>query len=205
VSFQQGCAFRNTFPFVSDAANDFFIFGGSGSSTPYPTLSTQGSNVGWESDFGTLDSRDRSSSIDHRLAGINFVGNSTGHQAVFRIDLPAAGNYNIRAAFGDNSSGQTIYASVLDTTTGIWFQSGTNVSAGHFIDAGGNDRTAAAWPGSNTLWPLAFSTTICRIKIGGIVGASSTTIAYFYIESAAVAVAYASRHARQAVKRASFY
>lgn len=88
MAFPQGVDFRSTAGFVTDPAN-FTVDAGT---TVYPTASPQGNNIGWVSTSG-LSSRNRSASVDPRLAGMVF---GTNIASTFKIDLPSAGTYNIR-------------------------------------------------------------------------------------------------------------
>ena len=184
MALPQGIDFRATVGFVTDVSpNDF-----AGLGTTYPHTSAQGNTVGWESATANLESRDRTTGNIAQLAGINFQPNSGVLQPIFRINLPSAGSYIIRAAFGDASSAQTQYISIFDTASLITSLSAVATSGNSFADANGTVWAAAAWPSLNTTLTATFATTICRVKIGGgNAGANSTTIAYFYIESAAVA------------------
>ena len=184
MALPQGIDFRATVGFVTDVSpNDF-----AGLGTTYPHTSAQGNTVGWESATANLDSRDRTTGNIAQLAGINFQPNSGVLQPIFRINLPSAGSYIIRAAFGDASSSQTQYIEILDTASLITSLSAVATSGNSFADANGTVWAAAAWPSLNTTLTATFATTICRIRIGnGGGGTNSSTLAYFYIESAAVA------------------
>ena len=46
-----------------------------------------------------VQARDRSTTVDPRLAGINYAFNGT--PATFSVDLPASGTYNLSLAMGD--------------------------------------------------------------------------------------------------------
>lgn len=173
MAFPQGINFRATSGYVTDGANESFENAG----TLYPRTTAQGNTVGWEQAVGNL--RDRSSSVDRRLAGINYINS----QSDYRIDLPSAGSYTIRAAFGDMSSVNDTLWSLLDTTTSLaTLATGTNVASGSFKDATDTVRTAAAWPGSNASITKTFSTTICRFRGAA---AAANIISHVYVEAAA--------------------
>lgn len=175
MAFPQGINFRATSGYVTDGTNETYEIG---TSANYPRTTPQGNTVGWEQTSG--NARDRSTSVDRRLAGLHFQT----IQADFRIDLPTAGSYNVRAAFGDMSSSSDTKWSLLDTTTTLaTLATGTNGAAGSFKDATDTLYTAATWPGSNTANTKIFSTTILRVR--GSSAVSFNYIAHLYVESAA--------------------
>ena len=93
AQWQQGFDFRNTSTFVTDPSGDTFV----GPTTAYPTKNNEGT-FGWVK-TSLVQARDRSTAVDPRLAGINFVNN--GAPATFYVDLPSAGTYNLSLALGD--------------------------------------------------------------------------------------------------------
>src|SRR3990167_6684343 len=104
MAWDKGFDFRNTSAYVTDPADHTYVL----HTETYPTT-RNGVTFGWSA--GTIDSRDRDSGIDARLAGINF-GAATG---TFRVDLPATGDYDVRIASGDASFAQSGQApSVVD-------------------------------------------------------------------------------------------
>ena len=92
-SWQQGFNFRSTAAYVTDPANTTHVL----ATTAYPT---KGGNAtfGWQN-TSLVQSRDRSTGVDPRLAGINYANN--GSPATFYVDLPSAGSYNVSLAMGD--------------------------------------------------------------------------------------------------------
>ena len=118
---QQGFDFRNTAGFVRDAPGNSGVL----QSTAYQTKAN-GITFGWAV-TEIVYSRDRSISVDPRLAGINFVRN--GAPATFYVDLPP-GSYNVALALGDEGyqqcwtvcqvqllDGSTVLASVVSGPT----------------------------------------------------------------------------------------
>lgn len=181
MTYPQGINFRATAGFVTDGAAEQAETT-TASTGDYPHTTAQGNTVGWES-FNSGNTRDRSAAVDRRLAGVNFT---TSTQNDFRFDLPAAGSYNIRAAFGDMSSVNPTLWTLLDGTSTITtLATGNNSAAGSFKDATDTVRTAAAWPGSNVARAATFSTTICRFRSSA--AGSANLIAHAYVESAAPA------------------
>jgi hypothetical protein len=186
MAFAQGCDFRASLAYVTDGATDHFFNGFTGS--PYPITTAQGNTAGWESVTGsTISSANRSTTVDHRLAGIVYAPNDGSSSGTFRIDLPAPGSYNIRMACGDASNEQRCSLELFDDTTslGVLLDRADTVAAGRFWDATGVLRTSAAnWVANNAPLTVTFASSICRFKLGGLATSLVNPIAYFYIESA---------------------
>jgi hypothetical protein len=185
MAIKQGIDFRNTSGYVTDPTDHTYDITSS-STANYPTTTPQGFNVGWESSgFGSgSQTRNRSTSIDARLAGCSFNTSSTD-VLTYRFDLTAAGAHDIRVAAGDNAYARAnLKVEVFDTTTslGVLVNTGTT-AGGRFRDAADAEYTAANWPGSNALVSKTFGTTICRFKIGN--GSNQTFIAHLYVEGSA--------------------
>ena len=181
MAFPQGIDFRGTSGFVTDPTNYDNENGGSssgqGAAATYPRTSAQGNTVGWETTFNFVD---RSSSVNARLAGVNYIG-SGGATATYRIDLPATGSYGIQGAFGDQGSAQNTFTIQLEDTTTV-FATPVNAQSStidQFYAANGTQETEANWLTNN---PVAgsgtdeisrtFTTTIFRIKLTGNSGAA---------------------------------
>jgi hypothetical protein len=181
VSLPQGIYFRATDDQVDPTNYEVEV----GTTANYSSgrLTAQGNAYGWES--APAGSRDRGGAGAIELRGIHFVSGSPA--ANYRIDLPATGSYNIRAAFGDETSGQFgTKAQFKDTTTVLStpVPAGTTIGLGHYIDATGVDRTSQSdWSTNNAaLTSQTFATTIFRVAVGGDTG--NAPIAAVYIESA---------------------
>ncbi len=177
MAFPQGINFRSSLGYVTDGANYEAIYSGHAA---YPITTAQGNTVGWEGTIATyLDYRDRSLFPDVRLAGINF-NSSDASDLSFRIDLPTAGIYNIGIAAGDYGSSNPCAWDLKDTTTLLAHLTTGSTAGQHFKDATNTDYIDTAWPGSQTLVPYTFSSTILRLypaTVGDI-----TVIASFYVE-----------------------
>jgi len=173
-----GINFRATSGYVTDAASETYSLG-----EAYP-VTRGGLTFGFASS-NTTNSRDRSTGVDPRLAGMSFKANNAGATLDFKLDLPSGpGTYTIRLALGDMSSAQGIKAVIKDGVGGTvlaTIQPGL-VNAGEFADATGVTRTAAAWPGSNVSTNLVFAGSQLVVSLGGPSGApydgSATTIAH---------------------------
>ena len=201
MALPQGINCRATLAYVSDGADEFFMDEGVNN---YPTTSTQGNTVGWETAFGNLGQRNRSASNDRRLAGMQYTG--TGTKYDLRIDLPSAGSYDIRLAAGDGLYAQPVSVELFDTSSSLGVLSSGSTSAGNkFKDATNVERTAATWPGSNVAVTKTFSTTICRFRLGS--GSTLDVMAHAHVAASASAGFFARPYYNrtQAVNRASTY
>lgn len=178
MSLPQGIDFRATSAFVTDPANCTFEIGASAN---YPRTTPQGNTVGWET--APSGTRDRTASVDARLAGVHF--NSAATTSSYRIDLPAPGDYTITFGIGDATIAERIFLELFDDTTSLGViasNTGGTIPAGEFYDASGVLRTSPAdWVANNATITKAFSSTICRFKIGGI--GTPCPIAHIFIAS----------------------
>jgi hypothetical protein len=176
MTFPQGLNFRNSSGFVADGANESFAHVDNFGSITYPQTTAQGNTVG--SVITAPNSVDRNATLDRRLAG-NIYTSVAG--VFYRIDLPAAGTYNIRMAAGDASFGNSTQWSIMDNTTLLATVTTGSVAAGSFKDANDVTHTAANWPANNTPRALTFTTTALFIRADT---ASNNALAHFYIEAA---------------------
>ena len=181
-----GFDFRNTSAYVTDPSTSTFQLCPTGTANPaYPTTkSVNGQSItfGWESGTANVDSRDRNSGIDARLAGINFVPSTAGGSGTWRVDLPSSGSWTLNMAMGDASGAQTINLNVKDTNTTLFSFANTAVASGSFLDANGTAWTAANWPASNTSKTVTFTTTICRV-VFNVPSSLSTTLTHMLFTS----------------------
>jgi hypothetical protein len=183
-----GVAFRSTVGYVTDGPNDSMA-----SSAPfgptYPETLGNGLTCGWETvPTGTGD-RNRSNSIDVRLAGGAFSQVSTD-VIIYRIDLPnGTGDYLIRAASGDVLYGPSdTYLQFRDTTTALaTINHASGQPSSQWYDASDVLRTSAAtWTSSNARITKTFATTIFRTAVGRGAGAGgSCPICYLSVEKSA--------------------
>jgi len=155
--YAQGIDFRATSGFVTDPSGfDAEI----GTTANYPRTTAQGHTVGWEQ--APSGTRDRSSGVDARLAGIAF--NSTTTDITYRLDLPN-GTYSLRLACGDQSASQKTTCTISDGTT-VLSSFSNSTAAAHFLDATGVIRTSAAdWVTNNAPLSVTITTGILRIAI----------------------------------------
>lgn len=177
MAFPQGLNFRTSSGYVTDGANEAFDNGNTGGGASYPRTTPQGNTVG--SEGVAFLNVDRNAGLDRRLAGVIYTA-TNGHR--FRIDLPAAGTYNVRSAAGDASFGNPTQWSLRDTTTSLGNLATGSITAGNYKDANDVTYSAANWPANNTARSFTFATTICRIQ--SEVTSGNTVLAHFYIEAA---------------------
>jgi hypothetical protein len=183
VPFDVGFDFRSTQLFVTDPSSSTYEIS---DVADYPvTRTVNGSSVtfGWETLSPSGSSRNRGSSVDARIAGIQQVINDGTATGTFRVDLPATGDYTVGLAMGDGVGGnaQTEYLVVKDTSSALITFSGVAIGSSQFLDAAGNLWSPAAWPGSNVSVQKTFTTTILRVTIGGTASTNSSTIAHLRV------------------------
>src|SRR5262245_50094126 len=139
MAWTKGFNFRSTSGFVTDAADDTYVLtNGSNQGEQYPT--TRNSVTFGYTSLVTLGDRDRNAGNNAKLAGIHFP-DTEANETIFRVDLPATGNYRVRLAMGDPdnaSTGQKVLirdnGSTLATITG-------DAAANSFRDATGTELT----------------------------------------------------------------
>lgn len=157
----KGFNFRATAAYVTDGANQTYLI-----DTDIHPITRNGITFGRETG-SAMQSRDYSLTNDVRLAGCVFIDNSTDPQHTWRVDLPAAGDYDIRLALGLQIIPSTIYAYIYDNATLLaTIAAGAAPNTNEFVDANGVIRTAAAWPAANTQRRLTFASTILRLTLG---------------------------------------
>ena len=179
MTWLKGFNFRQTSGYVTDGANETYVVGDS-----YPTT-RNGVTFGWESGLGGVVNR--STGVDRRLAGINYVFNDGGAH-VFRVDLPNAGSYVLNAAFGDTTGGNGIPQSskFQDGSTSLWTNSVTFNESPGWVDAVGNQHTTASdWVANNSPATFTCATTILRVAQGFVNNGNASRIAHLFVTSAA--------------------
>ena len=150
--------FRGSAAYVTDGVGQTYVLG----STAYPT-NRDSLTFGW---LTSALHANRSTSVDVRLAGLNYATGSVDED--FKFDLPSAGTYNIGLAMGDVTAAQSNQQiEIYDNTTLLLTLGRRNVSAGEFWDASDVKYTAAAWPTSQTPVPLVFATTTLILRLKG--------------------------------------
>jgi outer membrane protein assembly factor BamB len=172
----KGFNLRATSGYVVDGTNETYVAGDT-----YPTT-RNGITFGWET--STQTTRDRVSGNDRRLAGVNQQTNNAT-QATFRVNLPAAGTYQIHLALGDAGSAQTDqYLQIKDNTTVLLTidKRGAGTAIQGFYDATGALLTNTTWPTSEATTTQTFASTTLRVVIGTPTAVSnSSTLAHLRI------------------------
>jgi len=159
--WQAGFDFRNSANFVTDPPGDRYVL----SATPYPTT-MNGATFGWTKP-SLVQARDRSTTVDPRLAGINFATN--GSPATFYVDLPSPGTYSMSLAMGDATYLQCstqCQVQFLDGNTLLATVTGGQISGGYFYDAQQNRWSTAAWPANNLSQLLTLAGTRLTMTVG---------------------------------------
>jgi uncharacterized membrane protein len=166
TGWQQGFDFRKTATYVTDPSGDTHVL----PTTAYPTKAN-GVTFGWVN-TSLVQGRNRSTSVDPRLAGINFATNGT--PATFYVDLPSAGTYNLSLALGDARWPEcTVQCEVqfLDGSTVLATVTGGPENLGYFYDATGKNWSVAQWPTNN----LTQQVTLTGTRLTMVVGTSKAT------------------------------
>jgi hypothetical protein len=175
MSWDKGFNFRQDSTFVTDGANETYV-----ATDTYP-VTRNGVTFGWDNNAGgSLDFRNRNSTSDRRLAGINFVQfGSTGN---FRVDLPSSGDYNISLAMGDEGAdNNSVKVTISDSAATLWTVGPHNMTAANFYDAKDATWTEAQWPGSNNAQLLTFAGPTLNMGLSGFGG----PIAHLFISQVA--------------------
>ena len=177
----QGFDFRATSNYVTDPSGDTYVL----ASTLYPT---HGSNVtyGWAS-TALVSSRNRTTSEDPRLAGINYTNNGT--PATFYVTLPSSGTYNVALAMGDAGYEQCwvqCQIQLMDGSTVLATLTKGTTNLNYFYDTEGNNWSGAQWPTHN----LTQQVTLQGSRLGVVVGTAHgtgdfTTIAFLGVTQVA--------------------
>jgi len=160
-TWQQGFDFRHTASFVTDPPESTYVL----ATTAYPTT-VGGVTFGWANPL-LVSARDRSTTVDPRLAGINYVEN--GSPATFYVNLPSAGTYNLSLALGDAGYTQCwtqCQVQFLDGSRVVGTILEGQTLAGYFWDAVGRNWSAAAWPANNMPLQVTMSGTRLTVVVG---------------------------------------
>jgi hypothetical protein len=159
--FEIGLNFRATSGYVTDGTNETYVL----ASDTYPTT-RGGVTFGYTSGMPSSNGRNRSAGVDRRLAGMHFDGGTA--DAEFRLDLPAAGTYEVRMALGDVTGGNTHGGDLTDgVSTLISIPNAVNASPNVFTDATDVGHTAGNWPNNNNPASVVFSTTTAFFNFVG--------------------------------------
>lgn len=179
MSWDKGFNFRASSGYVTDGANETYVL----HTDAYP-VTRNAVTFGWNT--APIDSRDRNSANDRRLAGMNFTHNAID----FQVDLPATGDYTIRLAMGDDAAGWgsgTQKCIFKDNTTTLATMGPTDVTTANWRDAVGTQYNNASWPGSNSSITGTFATTTFIATVGNALDYS--VMAHLFLSQVAAAAA----------------
>ena len=171
-----GFNFRATSAYVTDAANTTYSIGDTYAQT------RNGITFGWTGSPGVPTTRNRSTSVNVRVAGINFT--AAASPLTFRVDLPATGQYSIGCAMGDATNAQsTQYIEIFDNATSLYsMTSGSTPGVNQYYDINGTLHTSDTnWFSNQTFQTLTFATTTLFVVIGKSGVGTNHTIAHLSV------------------------
>lgn len=181
---KQEINFRSTTGYRSDDSADAYVQVSTANN--YPTTTPQGNNVGWEfkNDPWVYNT---STTNDVRLGGCVAVGDWS-FVSSYRIDLPSAGDYVMRCAAGRQNATRAVDLKIDDGSSFLVKLVSLQMMSANdrFFDATDVERTGANWPSLNQPTSATFSSTILRLRMGGvgIAGDDWVFLAHFSVESA---------------------
>lgn len=175
-----GLNFRSTSGYVSNGTGETHVL-----VDTYPTTRS-GLTFGYTSTTGLVQ-RDRSASIDRRIAGMHF-GAAAGR--TFRFDLPSgAGTYRVRVLFGDNDAGWSHQCVIKDGAGGSTLATitGTTSSGARWLDADGTTTITAANVAADAFGDieLTFTASLAEFVLGNGTNSPHSTIAHIALEPVA--------------------
>jgi hypothetical protein len=163
MAWDKGFNFRATSGYVTDGANETYVI----NTEVYP-ITRNSVTFGWTAASAQRASANRSTGVDRRLAGINYL--NPPNNSTFQVDLPAPGTYDISMAAGDASDPNHIYAEVYDDTSLLFTVADAAPGAGNFVDANNATYSAANWPANNTARRVVFSSSVLKVLVGNADG-----------------------------------
>lgn len=188
----KGFAFRNTSAYCgSDPANaTWFRPSDGGGGDTYPVTRN---SVTFGSTNQTIANREDNDSARCSIgvAGRSYINNNAASSRRHRIDLPAAGQYDIklssRSPFGQTDPKIFIY----DNATLLWTVSFTGtMGVEDHLDANNAVHTSAAlWAANNTAKRLTFATTTAFIDTGWGDGSHTGSTSINFLEVSQVSTA----------------
>lgn len=166
MAWTKGLNFRTTSGYVTDAADDTYILNNGGAQGEQYPVTRNGVTFGYTSTLSVVQTRDRNSGNNAKLAGVHFTETEASAVTV-RVDLPATGDYNVRVGAGDATYARTgMKILIKDNGSTQLTVSGDTAGANNFLDASSTNLTHANWVSSNTPTPITFGSTIAEITIG---------------------------------------
>jgi len=187
MAWDKGFNFRDTSGFVTDGTDETYCL-----KENYP-VTRNSVTFGFTDGLGGDRTRDRDNTANRRQAGGHFT-NSSGSQdrvLVFRVDLPAAGDYIIRVSVGDRTNTRINQkAEVFDNTTskGV-IVNDASCASDHYVDATNVERTSDTdWGTNNASTTITFASTTFVLKIGTTAAASDNTfLTHIFLSQVAAA------------------
>lgn len=177
AQFDLGFDFRATSGFVTDPT--YGVFATSTDTYPKSYTAANGSSANAGFTQGSPSARDRSASVDPRLAGIVFGPNNSATVIIFRVDLPATGSYTISVASGDQASGQVNNTVTLADGGTVFATVSNNASPGadQYYDASGVLRTSSTnWVSSQATISHTFTSTQATVLVGCNCGQATNSV-----------------------------
>jgi len=176
MSWDKGFNFRLTSGYVTDPTNTTYVL----NTDTSPTTRNGVTFVWADNGTGTLDSRDRSTGNDPRLAGINFISNTSSQVGIFQVTLPASGQYDLYLAAGDQAQGGPVDLEWGDNGSYTTIANAHDtVSANSFVDASNAVRTHAQWVADSarggTARRITMTSTTFQIRIAGLSAVAGLT------------------------------
>jgi hypothetical protein len=188
--------FRDTSGYVSDPAGATYCLGGLADTYP---ITRGGVTFGWTDGTNFGASADRDNTNIPQLAGINYIQNTPGILAPFRLDLTSLGGpgtYKIGAAFGDASGAQGIQiAAFMDGATTLFTVNGTTTGANDFVDATSVNRTNTTWLAGQAYQMVSIAGSSLTVVLGNA-ASGFTCISCLYVEFIPTATARPSMFIR---------
>lgn len=160
----KGFNFRATAGYVADGADQAYVVGDT-----YPTTRMVGGEAvtfGWEAQ-GPDPLRERTSAAPYKpeLSGLEQLSGS-GSEAVFRVDLPATGDYMIHVGACDPVFGNKVFFGLRDNTTEFVSVAETALGSTDVCDAAGNiHSTGLLWRQNASRVVRTFGSTTFRFAL----------------------------------------
>ncbi len=172
-----GFNMRGTSGYVTDPANSTYVLAETSAQT------RNSITFNWSSG-GSPAGADRSSSVNAKLAGINYTG--PGNTITFNVTLPSSGQKDVRLALGDPnfSSWAGLQVIFKDNGSTLYTVGPSTPATGNVIDANGAEYSLANWPASNTAKRLTFGSTVFSIQVSAS-GGNYVTLCHLEIADVA--------------------
>lgn len=175
-----GLNFRDTSGYDTDGAGETYVL----ATDNYP-VTRGGWTFGWTA--GSIFSSNRDNTLDARFAGMNFVLNGVQDSGVFRVDLPASGQRDIRLSMGDAGSAMSNSMFSLWDDTSLISRVGEfgTSSNTQFVDATGVARSPSTdWIANNAAVTRTFTSTTFLLKIGSSTASNSSRVTHLFVGDA---------------------